>query len=117
MNETRQITKALVNRAYFIPTKKFFKIFRSDVNSLLKHSEMKTVTFGTACAPLLAIRCIKQLAVEHKEAFSKASAVMEDSFYVDDLLNLNLNFIFTIRYFCLHFVFKKVNSILMINCA
>ena len=62
-------------------------IWRSKLVEKWKHYEMKTVTFGTSCAPFLATRCIKQLSIENAENFSEAAEVLEKSFYVDDLLD------------------------------
>ncbi|XP_033229514.1 uncharacterized protein LOC117181055 [Belonocnema kinseyi] len=47
---------------------------------------LSTVTFGTACAPFLAIRTLHQLAEDERESFPIASAVLKRDFYVDDLL-------------------------------
>nr|CAH7719124.1 unnamed protein product [Callosobruchus chinensis] len=48
--------------------------------------ELNTVTYGTACAAFLAIRCLHEIANIHKKQFPTASQVIIDDFYVDDLL-------------------------------
>jgi Pao retrotransposon peptidase/Family of unknown function (DUF5641)/Protein of unknown function (DUF1759)/Putative peptidase (DUF1758)/Integrase zinc binding domain len=68
--------------------RKFLRIlWRSDPDTEpIKHFQMKTVTFGTSCAPFLATRTIKQLAIENETAFAQAAAIIKNSIYVDDLL-------------------------------
>lgn len=46
---------------------------------------LNTVTYGTALAPYLAIRCLRQLAAEERD-FSEAAAVLRKDFYMDDVL-------------------------------
>ncbi|XP_011169945.1 uncharacterized protein LOC105202949 [Solenopsis invicta] len=46
---------------------------------------LNTVTYGLASAPFLAIRCLHQFAIEHKDTLPEASAAIQD-FYVDDLI-------------------------------
>lgn len=48
--------------------------------------ELKTVTYGTASGPFLAIRCLHQLAIENEPIYPLASAIIKRDFYVDDLL-------------------------------
>ncbi|KAK9721862.1 hypothetical protein QE152_g19986 [Popillia japonica] len=48
--------------------------------------ELNTVTYGTASASYLATRCIRQLALDCKEQLPMVSRVIEQDFYVDDLL-------------------------------
>ncbi|GFT64481.1 integrase catalytic domain-containing protein [Trichonephila clavipes] len=45
-----------------------------------------TVTYGTSCAPFLAIRTLKQLCEDEKHRFPQAAKLAKDHFYVDDLL-------------------------------
>lgn len=52
----------------------------------IKHYQFNTVTFGTACASFLATRAVKQLGIENEEKFPRASAIIQNSIYVDDLL-------------------------------
>lgn len=55
------------------------------VKSQLKIYRLKTVTYGTASAPFLATRVLKQLAIEEKD-FPVASKVASKDFYMDDLM-------------------------------
>ncbi|XP_076383878.1 uncharacterized protein LOC143262639 [Megalopta genalis] len=44
------------------------------------------VTYGTASAPFLAVRCLQQLAEDEQIRFPNASRTFKEDFYVDDLL-------------------------------
>lgn len=43
------------------------------------------MTYGTARAPFLTIRCLKQLNLDHEFPHPQASRVIRKEFYVDDL--------------------------------
>ncbi|XP_055709929.1 uncharacterized protein LOC129805799 [Phlebotomus papatasi] len=47
---------------------------------------LRTVTYGTACAPFLAARCIKQLSIDGKQQFPLAASVVEKDTYMDDVI-------------------------------
>lgn len=47
---------------------------------------LNTVTYGTASASFLAIRCLKQLSIESENSFPSAAKIIASDFYVDDLL-------------------------------
>ncbi|XP_043481754.1 uncharacterized protein LOC122510878 [Leptopilina heterotoma] len=47
--------------------------------------QLLTVTYGTACAPFLANRVIKQLAQDEGENFPLAKPILEENIYVDDV--------------------------------
>ena len=49
--------------------------------------ELNTVTYGTAPAPFLAIRCLKEISDIFKEVLPLGANVIENDFYVDDLLS------------------------------
>lgn len=49
--------------------------------------QLCTVTYGLACAPYLAIRCIHQLAVEESAKFPAAASIIRRDVYVDDVLS------------------------------
>ncbi|XP_062716004.1 uncharacterized protein LOC134291800 [Aedes albopictus] len=53
----------------------------------LQTYELKTVTYGTACAPFLATRVLQQLADDEQEEFPEAADVLRQDFYVDDLFS------------------------------
>ncbi|XP_063390141.1 uncharacterized protein LOC134675762 [Cydia fagiglandana] len=61
-------------------------LYRFDPKDEIQDFRMLTVTFGTASAPYLAIRTLKQLAKEEKDAFPIASEIIDRDFYMDDVL-------------------------------
>lgn len=60
--------------------------WRKSQDQPIKTYELKTITYGTACASFQSTRCLKQLAIESKEIFPKASHEIATGFYVDDLI-------------------------------
>ncbi|UYV63113.1 hypothetical protein LAZ67_2003172 [Cordylochernes scorpioides] len=60
--------------------------WRDESGQGLKEYELKTLTYGTSCAPFLAIRVLKQLAHDEQIRFPTAEAILKSDFYVDDLL-------------------------------
>ncbi|UYV78853.1 hypothetical protein LAZ67_17000006, partial [Cordylochernes scorpioides] len=61
-------------------------IWRDESGQGLKEYELKPLTYGTSCAPFLAIRVLKQLAHDEQIRFPTAEAILKSDFYVDDLL-------------------------------
>ncbi|XP_076279061.1 uncharacterized protein LOC143208476 [Lasioglossum baleicum] len=61
-------------------------VWRSDPNHSLKNYALRTVTYGTASAPYLANRVIKQLAIDEGTNFPLATPVLNEQIYVDDVL-------------------------------
>ncbi|XP_045541542.1 uncharacterized protein LOC123723046 [Papilio machaon] len=59
-------------------------VWREDPSEPLRTYELNTVTYGTASAPYLATRCLKQIGLECNDA--NISEVIMHDFYVDDLL-------------------------------
>ncbi|XP_052742136.1 uncharacterized protein LOC128198001 [Bicyclus anynana] len=59
-------------------------VWRDDPAEPLKAFELNTVTYGTASAPFLATRCLKQLGLECDD--KRIAEVILHDFYVDDLL-------------------------------
>ncbi|XP_075230333.1 uncharacterized protein LOC142329547 [Lycorma delicatula] len=51
-----------------------------------KTFKLLTITYGTASAPYLATRTIKQLALDEESSFPVASIVVVEDFYVDDVI-------------------------------
>ncbi|XP_072395159.1 uncharacterized protein [Diabrotica undecimpunctata] len=47
---------------------------------------LNTVTYGTACASFLSIRCLHQTALDNLDIYPEASKTILKDFYVDDLL-------------------------------
>ena len=61
-------------------------LFRSNPQDSVKTYKLNTVTYGTTCAPFLAIRTLHQLADDEAELQPVAAALVKRDFYVDDLL-------------------------------
>ena len=66
---------------------KYQKIFwRSEFDQDIKVFKLNTVTYGTASAPYLAVRCLIQIANDNEITYPLASKVIKRDFYMDDLL-------------------------------
>ncbi|CAK9799145.1 hypothetical protein ANTPLA_LOCUS1910 [Anthophora plagiata] len=61
-------------------------LWRDSCNEPIKVFRLNTVTYGTASAPFLAVRTLKQLAIDEGHAFPLAAEALERDFYMDDLL-------------------------------
>ncbi|UYV73292.1 hypothetical protein LAZ67_10002541 [Cordylochernes scorpioides] len=61
-------------------------VWRNDPHDKIKDYRRETVTYGTSCAPFLATRIIKQLALDEQSKFPKASKIALTDFYVNDLV-------------------------------
>ncbi|XP_011708366.1 PREDICTED: uncharacterized protein LOC105463048 [Wasmannia auropunctata] len=61
-------------------------LWRPPGASDLQHYRLLTVTYGTACAPYLALKVLQQLATDDGHLFPKAVPIVRDSIYVDDAL-------------------------------
>ncbi|XP_076247771.1 uncharacterized protein LOC143187438 [Calliopsis andreniformis] len=66
--------------------RRFQRILWRDDSGQLKTYELNTVTFGLSAAPFLAIRCLKQLALDEGHNYPHASQILLRDFYVDDVL-------------------------------
>jgi hypothetical protein len=90
--ERRYVIKADIEKMYrqvlVEPDhRKFLKIlWRSDPSQPIKTYELSTVTFGLAPSAWLAIRSLVQAALDYADQFPRAAAVIQDSFYIDDLM-------------------------------
>lgn len=62
-------------------------VWRSSNDAPLDTYELKTVTYGTASAPFLATRVLKQLADDERTEFPEAAEILINDFYVDDLIS------------------------------
>lgn len=60
--------------------------WREKTDCPISEFKLTTVTYGTTSAPFQAIRTLKQLAQDERKHFPTASVVLENNFYVDDLL-------------------------------
>jgi len=61
-------------------------LWRFLTNESVQEFRLNTVTYGLACAPFLAIRCVRQLASSASDQFRQASHVLLNDLYVDDIL-------------------------------
>ncbi|KAL0828965.1 hypothetical protein ABMA28_003856 [Loxostege sticticalis] len=52
----------------------------------IKHYKLLTLTFGTACAPYLAVKTLQRLAEDEQERWPIASQITKTDFYIDDLM-------------------------------
>ncbi|XP_015437886.1 PREDICTED: uncharacterized protein LOC107193025, partial [Dufourea novaeangliae] len=70
------------------PEERYFQriLWRQSPELPIETFELNTVTYGTASAPFLATRVLKQIGLECTHTFPNASKVIINDFYVDDLL-------------------------------
>ncbi|XP_076765155.1 uncharacterized protein LOC143432262 [Xylocopa sonorina] len=61
-------------------------LFRKNPEENIREFTLNTVTYGTSCAPFLAIRTLHQLASDERAQHPMAATVLTRDFYVDDLL-------------------------------
>ncbi|KXJ70776.1 hypothetical protein RP20_CCG022513 [Aedes albopictus] len=61
--------------------------WRKEPTDPLEVLEMTTVTYGTSSAPFLATRTLKQLAIDETKRYPVAAKIVEEDFYVDDVLS------------------------------
>ena len=62
-------------------------LWKADIMSPIQVYELKTVTYGTACAPYLATKVLQQLALDERKDFPLASNVLLHDVYMDDCLS------------------------------
>lgn len=61
-------------------------LWRDNPESEIRDYELVTVTFGTASALYQAVRTLHQLQVDESKKYPKASDIVINSFYMDDLM-------------------------------
>lgn len=61
-------------------------LWRDDVTDAIQEWQLKTVTYGMAASPFLAVRALRQLAMDERPRLSEAAHVVLSDFYVDDLI-------------------------------
>ena len=67
--------------------RKYQRIFwREQQSEELKLYELNTVTYGTASAPFLAVRCLQLLAEENTLCYPIEAQIIKQDIYVDDLI-------------------------------
>lgn len=62
-------------------------VWRDDTSEPIKHFRLKTVTYGTASAPYMAIKTIQRLANDEMLTYPRAAKILKNDFYVDDCLS------------------------------
>lgn len=62
-------------------------LWKDDKHAHTKTFQLNTVTYGTACAPFLATRALKQIALDEGKDFPMAAEVLLRDFYMDDCLS------------------------------
>lgn len=66
-------------------------IWRDSAAEKLQEFELCTVTYGTKCAPWLAMRTLKQLALDDRHKYPAAANILLNEFYVDDVISGHQN--------------------------
>ncbi|XP_053691451.1 uncharacterized protein LOC128739969 [Sabethes cyaneus] len=62
-------------------------LWRNNVKDPIASYELQTVTYGTASAPYLATKTLKQLSIDESHNFPAAADPVSNDFYVDDFLS------------------------------
>ncbi|XP_063540783.1 uncharacterized protein LOC134749694 [Cydia strobilella] len=62
-------------------------VWRTDVNKPIEDYKLLTVTFGTSCAPYLAIKTLRQVAIDDGQEYPEAQRIILEDFYMDDVLS------------------------------
>lgn len=62
-------------------------VWRPSSEAPMSTYELNTVTYGTASAPFLATRVLRQLSEDEQDRFPEAAEVLRMDFYVDDLFS------------------------------
>ncbi|XP_049879678.1 uncharacterized protein LOC126376395 [Pectinophora gossypiella] len=61
-------------------------LWRANSSDPIQHYKLLRLTFGTACAPYLAVKSLQQLAKDEKLKYPIASKITLEDYYMDDLL-------------------------------
>lgn len=61
-------------------------LWREHPNQRVEEWILNTVTYGMAAAPYLAIRSLRQLAIDEANQFPNAAKIVTSDFYVDDMI-------------------------------
>ncbi|XP_076236255.1 uncharacterized protein LOC143180421 [Calliopsis andreniformis] len=61
-------------------------VWKPTPDSTVVDYELNTVTYGLACAPYLAIRCLRQLAEMEEQRYPRGAQIIRSDIYVDDVL-------------------------------
>jgi len=60
-------------------------LWRFDTSQAVREYELKTLSYGLACAPYLALRVIRQLIEDEGDKFPSAANALRHDMYVDDI--------------------------------
>ncbi|XP_047988416.1 uncharacterized protein LOC125228022 [Leguminivora glycinivorella] len=60
--------------------------FKSDGSEPIQHYKLLRLTFGTACAPYLAVKSLQKLAELEESKYPLAARITKRDFYMDDLI-------------------------------
>ncbi|GBM03084.1 hypothetical protein AVEN_14583-1 [Araneus ventricosus] len=61
-------------------------VWRNSSDSAIKEYKLSTVTYGTSSTPILATRCLHQIALDSQNKNPEISSIIQNSFYTDDLM-------------------------------
>ncbi|XP_022834488.1 uncharacterized protein LOC111362158 [Spodoptera litura] len=61
-------------------------VWRENPNKEIEDYRLLTVTFGTSCAPYLAVKSLQQVACDEGERYPMAAERVKSDFYMDDLM-------------------------------
>lgn len=61
-------------------------LWRENTSEKIKIFDLQTVTYCTSSAPFQVTRCLKELSEIYKFKYSRTSAIINNSMYIDDLL-------------------------------
>lgn len=61
-------------------------VWRESPQEPLHEYQLCTVTYGTKAAPFLALRTLKQLALDEGDRYPKAKPILQNNFFVDDAM-------------------------------
>lgn len=61
-------------------------LWRDNTREAVKEYQLNTVTYGTGPATYLSVRVLKQLAIDEGDKYPKAAKIIQQEFYVDDML-------------------------------
>jgi len=74
------------------PDARFQRIlWRNSPCEEVKEYQLDTVTYGTASAPYLAVKCLQQLAKDEGNSYPLGAQVLLNNFYVDDVMHSCVN--------------------------
>ncbi|KAJ0169480.1 hypothetical protein K1T71_015067 [Dendrolimus kikuchii] len=82
-NEPPSIKKKMT-----IDEKRYYQriLWRTNPNQEMHHYNLLTLTFGTACAPYLAVKSLQRLADDEQNNYPIAAEITKNDYYMDDLM-------------------------------